>query len=266
MDSVLDKKSHIMVKRESMNYLTIIIVLIFVFILTLFMPYIEIGSTGVSVGIESLNGMVDQKPDNLDTANPATNSLVKYNKDPSENIEYHNSYTPKSDYGELPPGKMYFPNPDGTMKVVDIMAYDNSSHYYETSSYSTGPRNFIPIEETTTYASKLQGLNIRDKTDKSPIYLTGSSVVNTSAILGGFCTQYANNPDKLEELCRRIEPGKCATTTCCALLGGQRCVSANENGPIMKSNYSDYLIANRDYYYYQGKCYGICPTSSKHIT
>jgi len=83
-------------------------------------------------------------------------------------------------------------------------------------------------------------------------------VVNTRDILGGFCKQYANDPQKLEEMCRRVEPESCASTDCCALLGGQRCVSANKNGPIMKSNYSDFLITKRDFYYFKGKCYGNC--------
>lgn len=263
-----------------MSYTIVIVGMVMVFILTLFLPYVfEIdrienftGNTDPTLSkmfstSYSRNKEIstDTKEDNSDTANPQNNPAILYDTKSAKTgdfITYHNSYTPKSDYGELPPGKMYFPNPDGTMKVVDIMAYDNSRYYYETGSYSTGPRDFSPIEESTVYMSELQGVNIKDKTDKSPIYLTGSQVVNTSTILGGFCTQYAKNPDKLEELCRRVDPDQCATTTCCALLGGQRCVSANQEGPIMKSNYSDYLIANRDFYYYQGKCYGICPSAT----
>jgi len=244
-----------------MNYLVIIVILSIVFILTLFLPYM-----GVSPIEEFNQGITDQKQDNSDTANPQNNPATTYDANSASTgnfIQYHNSYTPKSDYGELPPGKMWFPNPDGTMKIVDIIAYDNSTHYYETGSYSTGPRDFSPIEESTVYMSELRGKNIQDDSDKSPIYLTGSQVFNTSGILGGFCTQYANDPEKLEEICRRVDPDQCATTTCCALLGGQRCVSANANGPIMKSNYSDYLIANRDFYYYQGKCYGICPSHKR---
>jgi len=45
------------------------------------------------------------------------------------------------------------------------------------------------------------------------------------------------------------------------LLGGQKCVAGNENGPTMKANYSDFLVLNKDFYYYQGKCYGNCPNT-----
>jgi hypothetical protein len=43
------------------------------------------------------------------------------------------------------------------------------------------------------------------------------------------------------------------------LLGGSKCVSGNENGPSVKSNYSDILVRNKDSYMYMGKCYGNCP-------
>jgi hypothetical protein len=48
------------------------------------------------------------------------------------------------------------------------------------------------------------------------------------------------------------------TTSCCVLLGSSKCVSGNENGPIMKANYSDVFIPNREYYYYNGRCFGNC--------
>jgi len=163
-----------------------------------------------------------------------------------------------SDSLELPPGKMFFPNPDGTVQIVDIDLYDQSTHNYETGSYSVGERNFAPDYEHTGFMSQLGSTNVQNPDDKTPTYLTGAKVVNTDDILGGFCKQYANDPHKLEEMCRRVDPDSCASTDCCALLGGQRCVSSDESGPIMKSNYSDYLITNRDFYYYRGKCYGNC--------
>ena len=31
-----------------------------------------------------------------------------------------------------------------------------------------------------------------------------------------------------------------------------------ENGPTNPANYSDHTLKNKDFYYYQGKCYGNC--------
>jgi hypothetical protein len=45
------------------------------------------------------------------------------------------------------------------------------------------------------------------------------------------------------------------------LFGGAKCVAGNDRGPSIQSNYSDFLVKNRDYYYYKGKCYGNCTQS-----
>jgi hypothetical protein len=87
----------------------------------------------------------------------------------------------------------------------------------------------------------------------------GNPIVETASIKGGFCNYYKNNPDQLEKACKNIEPNTCASTNCCVLLGGAKCVSGSENGPKMKSHYSNTSIPNRDFYYFQSKCYGNCP-------
>jgi len=217
------------------------------------------GTSTSTKHIEKVEGF-DQTTDIQGNAvsSGTTTNPQSYNPNSAEGITY-NTYTAASDLDSgLKPGQMYFPNPDGTFQVVDIDLYDQTSHNYETGSFSIGERNFSPNYEPSSFISKLGSLNVQNSDDKTPIYLTGSKVVNTDAILGGFCKQYANDPQKLEEMCRRVNPESCASTECCALLGGQRCVSANESGPIMKSNYSDFLITNPEFYYYQGKCYGNC--------
>ena len=67
-----------------------------------------------------------------------------------------------------------------------------------------------------------------------------------------------NNAIELETQCGKIPKDACAYTSCCVLLGGSKCVAGNQSGPTMKANYSDVSVLNRDYYYYQGKCYGNC--------
>ena len=77
--------------------------------------------------------------------------------------------------------------------------------------------------------------------------------------MGGFCEYHKHSPIKIEEECGKLEKDACASTSCCVLLGGSRCVGGNENGPTMKANYGDITILNRDHYFYKGKCYGNCP-------
>jgi hypothetical protein len=179
--------------------------------------------------------------------------------DISSSVQYNTGYVPTTDNtGDLPPGKMNFPNGDGTNSVVDIDLYDQSKQYYETGTYVAGPRNFMPNYEPTGFLSTLGSQNIQDLSNKDPIYLAGAPLANTETAYTDIGTLYANDLAKLEAACNAMDPLFCASSNSCVLLGGQKCVSGNENGPKMKSNYSDYMIINRDYYYFKGKCYGMC--------
>jgi len=200
--------------------------------------------------IETSNNTFTPPPKIQDT-NPSTNYSA------SSSVQYNKGYKPADDSNGLPPGKMYFPNGDGTVSVVDIATYDQSTRYYETGTYNAGPRNFVPNYEPTGFLSTLGSQNIQDYKNKDPIYLAGAPIDSVS--YKDLDTLYSKDPARLEAACNAMDPFVCASSTSCALLGGQKCVSADANGPIMKSNYSDYLITNRDYYYYQGKCYGMCP-------
>lgn len=188
---------------------------------------------------------------------PMSNSGPSYST--NIDISFHQLYKGADDSNGLPPGKMWFPNGDGTASIIDIDSYNQNTFYYETATYDAGPRNFVPVNEESIYISKLGSKNIQDYKNKDPIYLAGAPI--SSSLYKNIGELYANNSAKLEVACNKMDQYTCASSTSCALLGGQKCVSANENGPILKSNYSDFTIVNRDYYYYQGKCYGMCPNT-----
>lgn len=118
--------------------------------------------------------------------------------------------------------------------------------YYVPGAYKFGSSNYVPNYEDSVYLSRTTR-----QSQTTPVY-------NTANILGGFCAQYKNDTNSLEEKCAALDLNACASTSCCALLGGQKCVAGNENGPKNVANYTDYSLKNRDFYYYQGKCYGNC--------
>ena len=80
----------------------------------------------------------------------------------------------------------------------------------------------------------------------------------SEANLKGFCHQTDNIMNKIDEKCNALPKDVCASTECCVLFGGEKCVEGDENGPKNKMVYSDTSIKNRDVYYYQGDCYGNC--------
>jgi len=118
--------------------------------------------------------------------------------------------------------------------------------FSSTSLTLGGPADYAPSYNNTVNFSKLSGFSYN-----SPI--TDSNDVN-----GGFCSFDKKNPEKLEYKCNQLNKDTCASTACCVLLGGSKCVYGNKNGVYMKANYTDPSILNKDRYYYLGNCYGNC--------
>jgi hypothetical protein len=176
---------------------------------------------------------------------------TKYNNDISQlmNIQYHQ--TEDQLIAEAEPSHVQFGNTYIYDKNGNTIAYPSSSvqgniTYYTPGSYPFGTANYVPNYENSIYLSKLTGLSTT-----TPIY-------NTAEMLSGFCSYFQNQPEKKEKVCNQLASNECASTNCCVLLGGSKCVSGNENGPFYKTNYGDVFLRNKDYYYYQGKCYGNC--------
>jgi hypothetical protein len=141
-----------------------------------------------------------------------------------------------------------FPNQNTTLSADKNSTVTGNIVYYQPGSYRYGASSYVPYYEDSVFLSRSNKAIVN-----SPTYVS-------SATQGGFCSYYSTQPDILEEKCNAIDAASCAATTCCVLLGGQKCVSGNQAGPTMKANYSDFLIKNKDFYYYQGKCYGNCPS------
>jgi hypothetical protein len=74
----------------------------------------------------------------------------------------------------------------------------------------------------------------------------------------GFCDLENNIMENIDERCEKLPKDVCASTSCCVLLGDQRCVQGNKQGPTNKGVYSDTTIKNKDAYYYMSKCFGNC--------
>jgi len=119
----------------------------------------------------------------------------------------------------------------------------------ETGTFRYGGTGYVPDYEESIY--------LNDQFHSTPEHLTNMPYLN-----GGFCSALASTPMQMEDKCNSLDGEVCASTECCVLLGGQKCVKGNESGPYFKNNYSDFLIKNKDYFYYQGKCVGNCPASS----
>lgn len=137
-------------------------------------------------------------------------------------------------------------DPNGKSVSVPYNVVQGNVTYYQPGTYKYGPTSYVPYYEDSVLLSRKN-----NSITKTPTYLS-------SVAKGGFCEFNKSNPEKIESACNAISNKTCAATTCCVLLGGQKCVSGNERGPTKQSNYSDVYVLNKDLYYHQGKCYGNC--------
>lgn len=130
---------------------------------------------------------------------------------------------------------------------VDLDLVNPKPVYYEPGSYTFGASTYVPNYEQSVYLSKTTNIS-----QTTPLDMTQNNS-------GGFCSAMQNDKIGLDKKCQSLDPDVCPSTSCCVLVGGQKCFAGDETGPERKSVFSDTTITNRDYYYYKSKCYGNCP-------
>ena len=172
----------------------------------------------------------------------------KYRQDVSKdmNIEYHKPEDQLRKELDQPLEMTYVYDKKGNKILYPSPKIQGNITYHVPGSYPFGSINYVPKYADSIFLSKSTGLS------------TVTTLPKNAQMKGGFCNYYKNNPDKIEEYCKKTDVNKCASTNCCTLLGGSTCVAGNENGPTNKAHYNNIYIRNKDYYYYQGKCYGNC--------
>ena len=180
----------------------------------------------------------------------ANNDNTKYNYK-NVDVEYHDDLQAAGSYGiyKTNMGSSNVYDVNGNLVNVVSNAVQGNIVYYQPGSYKYGASSYVPYYEDSVFLSRSTNAMVH-----TPTYVS----TNTG---GGFCNKYRSDTAQLEQHCNAINNETCAATTCCVLLGGQKCVAGNQNGPIMKNNYSDAMVANKDLYYYQGRCYGNCPNA-----
>lgn len=166
-------------------------------------------------------------------------------------VKYHDDYT-DGDYapdgGGLPIGKMWIKDKDGKLTATSIFDSSfNNPLYYESGSFPYGTKNYVPTYENSVYLSNLSNYTNITNTTLSPAV--------PKSIGAGFCNNKMDH-SIIDIVCSTLDSNTCSSISCCNLLDKGKCVGGNENGPFYPNNAND--IVNRDFYYYQGKCYGSC--------
>ena len=174
-------------------------------------------------------------------------ALILEGQKASDNLQKQGDAATTADTASDAAGVAFVAGPDGKMVALkptgDLGA---GSTFYEPGTYKFGSATYVPSYEDSVYLSKTTGQS------------STSSYLDPATMMGGACSYYKDQPDKLEEMCLAIDKNNCGAMSCCVLLGGSKCVSGSALGPRNKLNYGDITLRDKDYYYHDGKCYGNC--------
>ena len=81
----------------------------------------------------------------------------------------------------------------------------------------------------------------------------------------GFCKSHLGKPAELETECGKLSKHSCTATSCCvwaSMNSVESCMSGNRHGPIFKHGAAG-APKTLDYYYFENKCNGNCPSAAK---
>jgi hypothetical protein len=165
--------------------------------------------------------------------------------------DYHKNYLNGEyapDGGGLPTGQMWIKDANGKLSVASIFDSSfNNPLYYEPGSYKYGAANYVPTHENSVYLSNLSNYSQIANMTLAP------AITNDKG--GGFCSTQ-NDPVMIDKICSGLDSNTCSSMACCNVLEGGKCVGGLKTGPFFSNAYKG--VFNRDFYYYQGKCYGSC--------
>lgn len=197
-----------------------------------------------------LNGIQQKitnlKEKKLSTLDSSSTSNSNYNSD-NYDMTYHADPTKQTqqDSSTAGVGKMWI-DISGSLVAVPYSDISNTTLYHSSGSYTFNPPAYVPNYEESVFLSKLTN---------EP---TTSYTHNLATNQNGFCASTQTSTIERDKNCNSLDKNVCASTDCCILLGGEKCIAGNQNGPTNKTHYSDITIQNRDYYYYKGDCFGNC--------
>jgi len=192
----------------------------------------------------------NKKKQTIPTLGPFTPSIDGKNDQNNIDIQYHADPSQLTNAQDDLIGYSLVKNDKGEVVPIPYSELKGQTVYNQPGTSRFGPSSYVPNYEETVFLSKL--------TNEIPFL----PVKKQESGSYGFCQQNANvSLDTIEKKCGTLDNETCASTECCVLFGGAKCVAGNERGPSIQSNYSDFLVKNRDYYYYKGKCYGNCKQS-----
>lgn len=143
---------------------------------------------------------------------------------------------------------------DEPIKKVTLIENDpnNNTNDQTKDNESSKPSEITPEEENDDESNSTEEDKDKQKQIENDI------AEFDKLVRKGFCDNFTEEGgDKLEEACMKLSSDSCDVVGCCARLSNNKCVAANENGPLYTTG-PDGKPLDLDYYYYKGECVGKC--------
>jgi len=181
----------------------------------------------------------------------------------------------------------YSPDPLATAPLDDSYGKINGDlTFYAPGTFMFGAGGYVPSYENSVLLSPMLGVNAPDHNQKKGFGSVGGSGGWTNATnADGYPYNYVDRQKRQieydskntvcdnvaqgiatvmdqEEYCSTMnnDPKKCGTSACCVSLGGSVCLAGDAQGPLNKTAYTNPMYGRKDYYVYNGRCYGNCPS------
>ena len=141
--------------------------------------------------------------------------------------------------------------------VFNYTPWDPETTYvtYEPyGKYKYGTQNYVPTYEDSIFLSKTYGVFKNDVERKEH---PERPKVKTS-FRHDFCSNPGFTKEDVDKICNQLPQDVCVDTSCCVSMAGEHCMAGDKQGPWLSYFYEDPFHQNKDYYYYQNKCYGNC--------
>jgi len=180
----------------------------------------------------------------------------------------------------------YSPDPLVTAPLDDSYGNINGDlTFYAPGTFMFGADGYVPSYENSVLLSPMLGVNAPAHNYNKGLRNGGDGGWANATDAAGYPYNYVDRQKKWIQMeskntvCDNVaqgtasvmdqeahcstmnnDPSKCGTSACCVSLGGSVCLAGDTQGPLNKTAYTNPMYGRKDYYIYNGKCYGNCPS------
>jgi len=146
--------------------------------------------------------------------------------------------------------------------IISALVYQQIMHVQQGTSITEN--DAIGSSMIDTPGAKTVVVETFDNADQASSNVASPDTLDAK-LKAGFCKSHLGKPAELETECGKLSKNSCTATACCvwaSMNSVESCMSGNRHGPIFKHGAAG-APKTLDYYYFENKCNGNCPSAAK---